>query len=444
VKAEIVARVNALKGHQGVLMWDVGNEVLLTMQDYGLPAAQVEARRVAYAQFVDEVTRAVHAADGNHPVTSTDAWTGAWVYYRDHTPALDLLAVNSYGAIGTVRGDWIGGGYTRPYIITEAGPDGEWEVPDDLNGVPDEPTDLQKRAQYAAAWNAVKAHPGVALGATVFHYGLENDFGGVWLNVLTGGWRRWGFHAMRQAYTGQALPNTPPEITAMTVGQRTGVPAGGQFAVDVSASDPDGDPIRYNLMFSNKHVNTDRGFDHVRFTQTGNGTFSVTAPQQLGVWKVYVYAFDGHGNVGIEQRSFRVVAPTPPGTNIALGRPVTASSHQPTGPSGPQLPSYVNDGNHGTRWASDWSDPQWIRIDLGSVTTFHHIQLAWEAAYARSYQVQTSTDGTNWTTVYSTGGGDGGFDSLAVTGSGRYVRMYGTARATTFGHSLWEFGIYRR
>ena len=102
---------------------------------------------------------------------------------RPHSPALDLLAVNSYGAIGGVKPDWIAGGYTKPYIVTEAGPDGEWEVPNDVNGVPTEPTDLQKRAGYTASWNAIKAHPGVALGATEFHYGLENDFGGVWLNT---------------------------------------------------------------------------------------------------------------------------------------------------------------------------------------------------------------------------------------------------------------------
>jgi hypothetical protein len=443
VKNEIVARVNTLKGYQGVLMWDVGNEVLLTMQDFGLTPAVVEARRNAYAQFVNEVAVAIHAADANHPVTSTDAWTGAWTYYKNHSPALDLLAVNSYGAIGGVKQDWINGGYTKPYIITEGGPDGEWEVPNDINGIPAEPTDLQKRAGYTASWNAIKAHPGVALGATEFHYGLENDFGGVWLNVTTGGWRRLGYYALKQAYTGAGSPNTPPEITSMTVGSQTAVPAGGTFTVNVGVNDPQGDAVRYNLMMSNKHINGNRGFDHVKFTQTGPGQFTVTAPEQMGVWKVYVYAFDGHGNVGIEQRSFRVVPPVIPGTNIALGKTVTASSHQPTGPAGPQLPSFVNDANYATRWASDWSDPQWVQIDLGSVQSFNNVLLSWEGAYARSYQIQVSSNGTDWTSVYSTTAGDGGFDRIAVTGSGRYVRMNGTARGSAYGYSLWEFGIYR-
>ncbi|MGW4466168.1 discoidin domain-containing protein [Micromonospora sp. NPDC004704] len=440
---EIVARVNALKGYQGVLMWDVGNEVILTMQDHGLPAAEVEARRIAYARFVNEIAVAIHAADPNHPVTSTDAWTGAWPYYRTYAPALDLLAVNAYGAIGTVKTDWIAGGYTKPYLVTEAGPAGEWEVDPDANGVAKEPSDLEKRAGYTASWNAIKAHPGVALGATEFHYGLENDFGGVWLNVTTGGWRRLGYHALRQAYTGQASANTPPEITAMTVGSPTSVPAGGQFTVEVAASDPQQDLIRYNLMVNSKHINANRGFDHVSFTETGNGRFTVRAPEQLGVWLVYVYAFDGHGNVGIEQRSFRVVPPTVPGTNVALGKPATASSYQPTGPSGPQLPSYAVDGNFGTRWASEWVGAASIQVDLGTVTTFNHVQLAWEAAYAKAYQIQTSTDGATWTTVYSTTSGNGGFDSLAISGTGRYVRMNGTERATAYGYSLWEFGVYR-
>ncbi len=443
VKNEIVARVNTLKGYNGVLIWDVGNEVLLTMQDHGLPADVVEARRNAYAAFVNEVAVAIHAADANHPVTSTDAWTGAWVYYKNHSPALDLLAVNSYGAIGGVKQAWIDGGYTKPYILTEGGPDGEWEVPNDINGVPTEPSDLAKRTGYTASWNAIKAHPGVALGATEFHYGLENDFGGVWLNVFTGGWRRLGYHALRQAYTGAAAANTPPEITSMTVSNQTNVPAGGQFSISTAVTDPQGDAIRYNLMFSNKQVNGNRGFDHVKFTQTGNGQFTVTAPEQMGVWKVYVYAYDGHGNVGIEQRSFKVVPPTVPGTNIALGKSVTASSHQPTGPTGPQLPSYVNDGNYNTRWASDWSDPQWIQIDLGSVQTFTNVLLAWEAAHASGYQIQVSNNGSDWSTLYTTASGDGGFDLVPVSGSGRYVRMYGTTRATGYGYSLWEFGIYR-
>ncbi|WP_306214142.1 discoidin domain-containing protein [Actinoplanes sp. RD1] len=438
-KAEIVARVNALKGRQGVLMWDVGNEVILTMQDHGLAPDVVEARRVAYAQFVNELAVAIHAADPNHPVTSTDAYTQAWTYYQRYAPALDLLAVNSYGAIDTVKRDWIAGGHTRPYVVTEGGPDGEWEVPNDANGVPAEPSDLAKRQGYTDSWNAIRSHPGVALGATEFHYGLENDFGGVWLNTTTGGWRRLGYHALRRAYTGQDAPNTPPEISAMTVGTPTAVPAGGTFTVSASVTDPQGDPIRYNLMASDKHITGNRGLTHLSFTENGS-TFTVRAPERLGVWKIYVYAYDGQGNVGIEQRSFRVVPPTVPGTNLARGRTVTASSFQA---ADAKPPAFAVDGDYGTRWASEWVDSAWLQVDLGSVQSFDRVLLAWEDAYARAYQIQTSADGATWSTIHSTTTGDGGFDTVAAAGSGRYVRVTGTKRATAYGYSLWEFGVYR-
>ena len=81
-------------------------------------------------------------------------------------------------------------------------------------------------------------------------------------------------------------------------------------------------------------------------------------------------------------------------------------------------------------------------MDLGQVTTINHIQLVWESAYAKAYQIQVSSDGTNWTTIYSTTSGSGSVEDFNVTGSGRYVRFYGTARATTYGYSLWEFGVY--
>ena len=60
----------------------------------------------------------------------------------------------------------------------------------------------------------------------------------------------------------------------------------------------------------------------------------------------------------------------------------------------------------------------------------------------KAYQIQTSNDGSAWTPVYSTTTGPGGTETLNVTGSGRYIRMYGTARNTGYGYSLWEFQVY--
>ena len=99
------------------------------------------------------------------------------------------------------------------------------------------------------------------------------------------------------------------------------------------------------------------------------------------------------------------------------------------------------DGNTGTRWSSAFSDPQSIYVDLGATHSISKVVLNWEAAYGKSFQIQTSPDAATWTSIYSTTTGTGGVQTLNVTGSGRYVRMYGTARATGYGYSLWEFQV---
>ncbi|WP_432991431.1 discoidin domain-containing protein [Dactylosporangium sp. CA-233914] len=146
---------------------------------------------------------------------------------------------------------------------------------------------------------------------------------------------------------------------------------------------------------------------------------------------------------GVSLWEFQVFGGSPgtPGscgaTNVAQGRTATASSTENAGTPA----SSAVDGNNGTRWSSAASDPQWLRVDLGSVQSICGVTLNWEAAYATAYQIQTSTDGNNWTTIYSTTTSAGGVQALSVTGSGRYVRMNGTARATQWGYSLWEFQI---
>ncbi|WP_345639361.1 discoidin domain-containing protein [Rugosimonospora acidiphila] len=125
-------------------------------------------------------------------------------------------------------------------------------------------------------------------------------------------------------------------------------------------------------------------------------------------------------------------------TNAAQGRPATASSSEGAGTPA----SAAVDGNAGTRWSSAFSDPQWLQVDLGSSVTVCSVTLQWESAYATAFQLQTSADGANWTTVYSTTTGTGGTQTLNVTGTGRYVRLYATARATGYGYSLWELAVF--
>ena len=128
-----------------------------------------------------------------------------------------------------------------------------------------------------------------------------------------------------------------------------------------------------------------------------------------------------------------------PAQNLALNKPVVVSSTE----VGSNIPSNVNDGNTTTRWSSLYADPQWVYVDLQGKYQINRVILNWEAAYGRAYQIQISDDAVTWNTVYLTTASDGKIDQIDITPvTTRYVRMYGTTRATKWGYSLWEFEVY--
>lgn len=126
--------------------------------------------------------------------------------------------------------------------------------------------------------------------------------------------------------------------------------------------------------------------------------------------------------------------------DLALNKVVSAStSLQPAG--------NAVDGNSGTRWESNHgADPSWISVNLANPMTITSVVIDWEAANAADYQIQGSNDNTNWTSLATKTGLAFGVrtDTLAVQGSYRYVRIYGTKRSAgnVWGYSIFSFKIY--
>ncbi|SFJ99558.1 Acyl-homoserine lactone (AHL) acylase PvdQ [Streptosporangium canum] len=127
--------------------------------------------------------------------------------------------------------------------------------------------------------------------------------------------------------------------------------------------------------------------------------------------------------------------------NLAGGKKASASSTQ----SFLYPASKAVDGDPTTRWSSAASDDQYLQVDLGSATTVARTVLRWESAYGSGYSIQTSSDGSTWTTVHSTTTGNGGVDNVTFTpATARYVRVRGVTRATSYGYSLYELEVYSR
>ena len=124
--------------------------------------------------------------------------------------------------------------------------------------------------------------------------------------------------------------------------------------------------------------------------------------------------------------------------NLALNKTATASSGNAAA---------AVDGNTGTRWESAQTDEEWWMVDLGEASEFNTIQILWEGAYSKSFTITVSTDGETFTQIVSVENQSlSGFPHQqklkfdAVTA--RYVKFNVIARATQWGNSFYEFGVY--
>ena len=143
----------------------------------------------------------------------------------------------------------------------------------------------------------------------------------------------------------------------------------------------------------------------------------------------------------VERPTIPVTEPVDPNLQkVSNGAVATAST---------EIQKAVNvvDGNGNSRWESAFTDEEWICLDLGAMYDISEITIQWETAAGKTYVLQVSEDGTEWTTVYTVTDGQSKAYLDAVleqTATGRYVRMYGQERAATYGYSIYEMGVYAK
>jgi hypothetical protein len=110
------------------------------------------------------------------------------------------------------------------------------------------------------------------------------------------------------------------------------------------------------------------------------------------------------------------------------------------------VPANTVDNNLTTRWSAQ-GDGQWIRYDLGTTRTISYVKIAFYSGDTRTstFDVQTSSDGTTWTTRTSrTSSGTSTaletFDFADV--SARYVRIVGHGNSVNLWNSYAEVEVW--
>jgi endoglucanase Acf2 len=211
------------------------------------------------------------------------------------------------------------------------------------------------------------------------------------------------------------------------------VPANNYTEVDLSWMAPSGDVTGYNV-----YRGTSPGNESTTPLNSAPITDTSYRDTTVAPSTTYFYIVKAFNNGGLSGPSNEANATT--AIDLALFHPATASSVE----NGGTPAAYAVDGDSTTRWSSQFSDPQWIYVDLGSTYNISEVKLNWEHAAGRDYQIQVSGDATNWTAILTVTGNttSGWHDYPGLSGSGRYVRMYGTARTTQYGYSLYDYNVY--
>lgn len=190
--------------------------------------------------------------------------------------------------------------------------------------------------------------------------------------------------------------------------------------------------------FDANNINTELWDNSQNSTRDNAGTYAKFCAPTIANGHVYLPTFSNSVAVyGVIDTTT-----TPPTvcstTNIALGKPAVASSSESGGPWGP---ANAFDGNATTRWSSAFSDPQWIYVDLGQIDSICNVKLTWQGSYGKNFQIQVSDDAQTWTTLATITNNTSLTNNISVVGRGRYVRMYGTVRSSSYGYSIYEFAV---
>lgn len=288
------------KDHPAVLTWGIGNEVYLNIA--------TDPEKEAYSKLLEKICSEIKKIDPNHPITSVEAWTFGLEWWQKHVPSIDIYGLNSYGfGASLLQGELEKRNIDKPYVITEFGVTGEWDIKQEINGIKVEPSDQEKYdaiAKGVPEWIANKPNN---LGAYVFHYGSDKSHLAPWLLMFYDGKTRPQYWATRKAYTGKDPVNHVPEITSFELKgseakSKTWIP------VLLEGSDKENDELEVSFYYNHRKGSRKRRdqilpLNHRGDLKTG---FEIQLPEVDGSIKIYAHVTDSFNNVGIASTGFIV------------------------------------------------------------------------------------------------------------------------------------------
>ena len=296
----IRAEVMLYKDHPALLIWSIGNELNLG------------ATNPKVWDAVNEISEMIHEIDPNHLTTTTLAGINPDLAndVKERAPDLDLISIQMYADIVNLpryleEMDWDG-----PYMVTEWGATGHWEVNTTEWGAPIENHSSSKADFYMSRFEeAIDSQRAQCVGSYVFLWGQKQERTPTWYGMfLPTGEETEPVDVMHYIWNDTWPENRSPRLESATLDGKTAydnvyLKAGRTYSAAVSSTDPDEDELQYVWEIRRESTEVSEGGDDEEIPEEVSGRINdpsmpaieVTAPDEPGAYRIFVYVYDGQG-----------------------------------------------------------------------------------------------------------------------------------------------------
>ena len=292
IKKEVIA----LKDHPALLLWGIGNELNLHYKNTKVWDA------------VNAISKMIHEVDGNHITTTSLAGISKKevALIKEKCTDLDVLSFQVYGVLGKLPKlikdcDWTG-----PYIVSEWGATGHWEVPKTDWGAPIEENSTVKAANFLERYKkGIAADSLQCIGSYVFLWGQKQERTPTWYGVfLEDGNETEAVDVMHYIWNKQWPENRTPQIKSFTLNSKTAydnikLNAGEDQLALIDIQDFENDQIKYSWEILKESTDLKDGGDketrpdalNIKISYNKNGELKFKSPDK-GMYRLFVYADD--------------------------------------------------------------------------------------------------------------------------------------------------------
>lgn len=309
-KERIKKEILELKDHPALLIWAIGNELNL------------KSTNPKVWDAVNDLSKMIHEIDSNHLTTTTLAGISQKEInlIKERCPDIDILSVQLYGAIVQLPKYIKDFGWTGPYIVSEWGATGHWEVPKTSWDAPIEDNSTIKANNYLKRYQAaIEVDITQCLGSYVFLWGQKQERTPTWYGIfLEDGKETEAVDVMHYIWNNKWPENRTPQIKSFSLDNKTAyqniiLEPNNEVTATIDIQDYENNTINYTWEFLHESTDLKDGGDkeerppkvNIVILNNSNGELKFKTPKK-GMYRLFVYADDGYNHAATANIPFKV------------------------------------------------------------------------------------------------------------------------------------------